>query len=926
MNVQGPDDTKPTVTDPDATLLPEGAPAPRPAADIAPGVKVGRYTIIERIGAGAMGVVFSAWDPELDRRIALKLVHGDGYGTAKPSLLGEAKALAKLSHANVVTVFDVGTHGDAVFIAMEYLHGQTLGQWRRTRAQASWEDIVGTYAQAGSGLAAAHRAGLVHLDFKPANVMVSEGGEVKVLDFGLARDDQGATGRAGTPRYMAPEQHAGEPVGPQTDQFAFAVALYEALYGEHPFESTSMTQLAVSVQTGAARMPPASAEAPARLWGAISRGLSRDPSDRHPSMDALLAELAVDAPSRWRGWGVLAAAGTLGVVVLVASPGEQASPCEGAAAPMDAAWSLEVQGSVSAALRDAGLESDLVDRVVLEFDEYAQAWAQQRHEACEAAVILNSQSKPAMELRYDCLDRRLDALTTAHQRLTESRAAALEVESSLEQLPDLDRCRDLELLRSYFPPPDDPDARRRVREIRREADRIMYAVAEDGAPFTGAYLDLIEEADAIGHPPLQVSLRKTRGSYLLFTGRTDEGIELLREGARLGLRTNARWQTANILLELARAKGINLLDTDGALLLLQLGESIAEGLPDGDDLIARNGPNRTDIYLAAGKFDEAEQAARKLVTYFDDEGKIDEPSGVDARARLALVLMQHDKPEEASALLSGILDEPTIGAGHPAIARAYVYRARIRTVIQGDHEGALADHRAAYERYAKLYGEHHINAAGRLADMGQSYVAAGRFEEGRDAVQRAIEAATGAGLEPPNQHVLHMLERLGRIHANLGELDEAVTSLEEAERWGAGLRTSGVSRLVARGRIAEERGAYPAAVALFDRALSVATDEDDRQKIRVDLQVARILDGAEDGSKPALLEAADDEAIGPMSRARAMYGLALLESAARQPQTARRHIERAREVLEADVTYRGMMDRKLATLEAELPPASKRDE
>jgi len=306
--------------------------ASRPAlvdapATLSSGTSVGRYTIVELLGRGGMGDVYAAHDRALDRKIALKLLRAAGRpreDQAQARLLREARAIAKVSHANVVTVHDAGTDGDHVFFAMELIDGETLNHWLAARPRARHE-ILTVFKAAARGLGAAHDAGLVHRDFKPQNVMVGEQGAVYVMDFGLARplaspergveegrrefadlvDD--ATGSevlpidltrtgdlVGTPHYMAPEQFRAEPADARTDQFSFCVALHEALYGRRPFAGDTLPVLMTSVVTGHVSPPPRRAGVPRWLRRVLLRGLETERRRRFPSMAALVA--ALDAP------------------------------------------------------------------------------------------------------------------------------------------------------------------------------------------------------------------------------------------------------------------------------------------------------------------------------------------------------------------------------------------------------------------------------------------------------------------------------------------------------------------------------------------------------------------------------------------------------------------------------------------------------
>jgi hypothetical protein len=302
--------------------------------------RVGRYALGARLGTGACGAVYEAHDPALDRQVAVKVVLPRQGGTSDPHaqarLLREAKSLAKLGHPNVVEIFDVGVddrgrgRADRVFIVMERIEGITLGAWVGER-HPSPSEIVTAYAAAARGLAAAHSVGVVHRDFKPANAMVTSAGAIKVLDFGLARDDfaspsstsarpvSGGSGSGshdsltrtgtvmGTPRYMSPEQHAAAPPTPATDQYALCVALWEALAGAPPFAARTLSALADEKCAGPPPRPPTIAP---RLYAVLRRGLAVAPQERWPDLravDRALLGAVASVPRRRMPW--LAAAG-----------------------------------------------------------------------------------------------------------------------------------------------------------------------------------------------------------------------------------------------------------------------------------------------------------------------------------------------------------------------------------------------------------------------------------------------------------------------------------------------------------------------------------------------------------------------------------------------------------------------------------------
>jgi len=278
------------------------------------GTKVGRYLLRQIVGKGGMGVVYVAWDPDLNRRIAIKILKpsqdGEDIESAKKRLLREAQAMARIEHGNLVQVFDIGTYQDLVFIAMEFVEGRTLREWKAELKPEDWRDILWVYSAAARALQAAHDAGLVHRDFKPDNVMLGFDNRVRVMDFGLAQPVTRGLPKIteemqsdafektltktgvimGTPAYMAPEQFVGERADHSTDQFSFCVALFEALYGYRPFEGKNLTEIAKSVLRGQIRLPEKS-HVQGWVLDVLLQGLQTHPDDRFGSMDDLVDAL-----------------------------------------------------------------------------------------------------------------------------------------------------------------------------------------------------------------------------------------------------------------------------------------------------------------------------------------------------------------------------------------------------------------------------------------------------------------------------------------------------------------------------------------------------------------------------------------------------------------------------------------------------------
>ncbi len=309
------------------------------------GHSIGRYRIEELIGAGAMGTVYRAWDPTLDRYVAVKVVHArwSRHPAARQRLAREAQALAKLSHRNVLPVFDVGAHKQSLFMAVEWVDGSTLDAWCDGRDR---DQIIACFVAAGRGLAAAHDSGFIHRDFKPQNVLIGQDARPLVADFGLVAgiDDKLETGDniddggdgtnnrltrsgslVGTPGFMAPEQLRGEVAQQASDQFAFCVALFETLFDRAPFHGASPAELLVSISEGP-KAPPGRNNR--RLFAVLARGLQEHPCDRYPSMRHLLSALEA-ASSRRTPWRFFAGAATLTGLAVAAMVAGVPTPCEG---------------------------------------------------------------------------------------------------------------------------------------------------------------------------------------------------------------------------------------------------------------------------------------------------------------------------------------------------------------------------------------------------------------------------------------------------------------------------------------------------------------------------------------------------------------------------------------------------------------------
>ncbi len=420
----------------------DGAPVPDPARPI--GEMIGRYRLERELGAGGMGVVYVAFDPDLERRVALKVLRATTSPEAAQRLQREARAMARLNHPNVVTVHEVGTANGRDYIAMELIEGETLADWIRTAKRPELE-IVDAFVQAGRGLAAAHAAGVVHRDFKPHNVLRAASGRIEVTDFGLAREAHseaiaadplvatlpvdasntksasGAVGVSsttpsslagltvtgsllGTPAYMAPEQWTGGTVSPATDQFAFSVALWEALAGERPYREPTVEGLRAQILEGPSELD--ASKLPRRLRSVLLRGLDPDPKRRWPSMAAMLAVIE----KRGRMGSIVLAAG--GALVIAGAAIAIAVSLRGAGEPSCAAPALAPATVWSDRSRAVLLDAGHTSAVKL-LDADLQRWTSARSLACAAPI----ERRAPMLACLDGVLQRMNAAVRAAEQL-----------------------------------------------------------------------------------------------------------------------------------------------------------------------------------------------------------------------------------------------------------------------------------------------------------------------------------------------------------------------------------------------------------------------------------------------------------------------------------------------------------------------------
>ncbi len=748
-----------------------------------------RYVVLDELGRGGMGRVVRAYDPKLRREVALKEVirRDDLHEDATDRLVAEARAMAQLSDPHVVAVYDVEEldNGD-VLMVMEYVRGRTLRDWLST-AQRDWREIIERFIEAGRGLAAAHGHDLLHRDFKPTNVLVSDGGTAKVMDFGLVKpastnavfesaDGSDSTlteaGTAmGTPRYMAPEQHRAEELTAAADQYAFCVALWEALCGSPPFAGKRMGH---DKAAGVPAWPQRST--PRYIANAITRGLSPDPGDRWPSMTALLAVLARDrAGQRRKAVRVLGGVGLVGAVVFASvtwGPVE-AKSCSGARAKLAGIWDETRQGELEVAF--AAVDKSYADeswrRTKRALDAYADEWTAMETEACEATVVRGEQDTDTMDLRMACLHRAGTNLRAVVDVLADADADVVQkAHEVIGGLPSVSRCADVEALRADVEPPSDEEAPtvERVRDLLAQA-----RVLEDAGRYDAAH-DAVDDAkslaEELGYGPLQTEIALREGSTLDALGRYQDA----EASMTTALLSAARWRQWESMRVAARSLiytvGYQQRRFDDALAHRPFAEALARGdaQAEGDWL-----GSLASVLTAEGRFDEAEVVHRQAIQRLTSALGADHPRVAVARNNLAACLDSLGRYAESEVEYRAAFEvrERNLGPDHPGLA---LERNNLANVLaqQGRNAEAETEHRAALELRLTALGETHPYVGISRANLATVLQSQGRYAEA-ESQSRAALAAWEASLGPDHPNIAAARANIGLALHSQGRYAEA---------------------------------------------------------------------------------------------------------------------------------------------------------
>jgi eukaryotic-like serine/threonine-protein kinase len=809
---------EPTAGESDCTQV--GAPGPsEPDPSIVSGRRIGRHIVSRRVGLGGMGVVYEAFDPELERRVAIKVLRRSamrrGGASVTTRMLREAQSLARLSHPNVVPVYDVGVDYGRMWVAMEFVVGQTMREWLEQRP--TWREIVRAFVAAGHGLVAVHEAGLVHRDFKPSNVLIGSDGRVRVTDFGLARaqgpdgsctSDVWTSGRSaspshsskssapagfldlsitktgttiGTPPYMAPEQHAGGHADASSDQFAYCVTLYEALWAKRPFAGETIAQLERAKTKGDLDPPPAGSAVPIRLWTIVRRGLSPNPTQRWPSMHALIEALeGTVGRRRRRVWPALAAVGIVAAGWWSMRTPEPAV-CGDAAQMLARVWderrSVALRQAIEAAdVPYAPRTAMLVERRV---DEHARRWTEAREQACGSASV----HQPGVELarRMTCLDHRLHELDALLSVLETGDGAAVErAVQSVGQLRAVEECSEVDQAPAVafgLAPIEDP----LVRTIRLELHRV-HALTRAGNLQEAAQRveKALTQARALDDAVLLVETLVEAGQVRGMSSKVVEGEAALQEAALLAESVGYDELAAQAAIELAGLLAASRTRLDAAQWWARRAEAAVQRLGQPRMMQARLHEAQGLIALEEGDLGlayEHFEAQLELVRSAEHGRQFAMARALD---RLGTAALRAGRVGEARALNRDAYElmVEEVGEEHPAVGWVVLDSARLATRA-GDLSEALERHARAREIFTASLGPDSTEVVYATDEEAVVLDMLGRHEEALRLHHATIERLEQRqGVQHPDLAVAY--GNLGACLGGLKRTQEAVAAFERS--------------------------------------------------------------------------------------------------------------------------------------------------
>ncbi len=896
--------------------------ATREKIDLTPGTWIeNRYMLEQRLGEGGMGVVYKAYDEELGRHIALKILRLSPKArltidNARRRMHREAQALAQLSHPNVIAVYDVGMIDDKVFLAMELVEGQTLRRWLSSKARPL-RDVIHAFAEAARGLAAAHKEGLIHRDFKPTNVIIGDDDRVRILDFGLARIaerddstsnlDESVSGELrlrrytqssgnntplraasttkvplsrhrtltsglserlidthlteagaimGTPAYMSPEQHQGTTVDARGDQFAFCVALYEALYGQKPFAGRNVEALKKNLFAGKIQAPPKSRRVPKWLHRIVVRGLQINPENRYESMDLLLQDLERDrGRNRRMALAVILPILTGLIAALLMSLNEPEDLCRGSEDHLRSVWTPEIKRSMRMAFlattRAHADETSL--RVSENLDRYGRQWVNAHIEACEATHKRGEQSIAVMDLRMGCLSGKLRRMKALIDALSSNRDGAV-VDSAIKAvlaLPGIDSCADAEALTKAYPLPDGQEERRQIEEAELLVDEVNARIdMGQGSQILDLAMEAQERAESTRFPPLLARALFALASVLEYNDRYKEAELTFQRAGNMAAQANDDTRLAQSWIELFDNIGYRQGRHDDAFKILHFAETAITRAGNPKLLTVRLLRHMGYSYSSRGRYREAQEHHEKALAILE-RLQAEDPSATTSlqlwlsiRYGLASTLQPQAKYEQAQSHYEDIRQtiERHFGPNH-------VYMSSVLGPLADllSHRGAYAQANHYYSRaidiQRKNRGDSTATTAAILVNYADNLYKQRKIGQATEHLERAYTIRMSI-FGPDHPDTADVLSKLADCLVDLGRYDEAEAKLKQAQRiydTSVGITHPNYAAVpLVRGRLAAARNQLDAAVSNYSRALDITQNSLGREHPHVTDSLQRL--------------------------------------------------------------------------------------
>jgi len=818
------------------------------------------YVVQSKIGHGGMGVVYRARDTKLDRDVAVKLHLGATGTTAVQRLVREARAMAQLSHPNIVNVFDVGEHGGQVFIAMEFVPGGSLRRYLG-KGPRPWKEVLELFIQAGRGLAAAHGQGLIHRDFKPDNVLLDGQGRALVADFGLATldarvqgsaspspEDASATpasssadrpgasgsptepsalarvstgqgsgrsasseemlggrltatgGAVGTPAYMAPEQYAPSDLTAAADQFAFCVALYEGLYGRRPYTARSTAARMTEAAMGRIRPAPEDTEVPAWLWRVVTRGLQPEPEQRFPSMQVLVSMLERRGRRSWHVPAIVAITTlTVGTAVWM---GRSEAACTGAKAMFASAYDEPQRQALDRAFARSRVEDAAanLDRVRESLATFESEWLAAFQDTCRATFIDETQSAEHHDRAMTCLRGRLDALAGLASVLASADDDVVERAPGLvDGLPPVATCGDVDALANEFPLPSDPNLRARIERIRRGMAEVSAAIDVGRIVTARSMIERVrEDARGVDWEPVRIEVEATFARVLKNERRREEAAEAYERALWAAVEIGHRSFVARTSLQLGSMLALELGRPADAEPILRLAEAHVQYSTD-----AAYEAKLEHTRGAIGLIQRDYEVAR---THFTRQLELARALGPEER-EIIIALTNLAKVEDSLAEFDRAkqhydeaLERHREQASEDSTGGARIHRSRgIHFMMQRRVAEAVPEYERAVALLEAASGTRALAVVEPLVELARAYMYADRPEDARPVQQRALRILEAEGLDQD--------ERYAGLLLGQAELDRDTDRCAEHE--------PSVARAL---EIAEQRVGSDA---LIERALAV---------------------------------------------------------------------------------------------------------